>query len=214
MSTSESTPTDVLTRYAAGGLAGRLAPGSSPALLVVDLQRGFTDPACGPGFEMPEVVADTARLVAAAHAAGVPAIFTTIAFATGDDPVWLTKMPAMLDLREGTDWVEIDPATGIADTDDVVVKQAASAFSGTDLTDRLTAAGVDTVVVCGATTSGCVRASVVDAISVGLRPFVVRSAVGDREAAPHDAALIDIQGKYGEVIEIDAALSILRKNDD
>lgn len=201
----------VLTRYAEGGLAGTLAPGASPALLVVDLQRGFTDPACGPGFEMPEVVAEAARLVAAAHAADLPVVFTTISFADGREPVWLTKMPAMLDLRDGSSWVEIDPATGIARGDDVVVKQAASAFSGTDLAERLAAKGVDTLVVCGATTSGCVRASVVDAISLGLRPFVVASAVGDREQSPHDAALVDIQAKYGEVVPIEAALSLIEE---
>lgn len=202
----------VLTRYAEGGLAGALSPGSHPAVLVVDLQRGFTDPACGPGFEMSDVVDEAARLVAVAHAADVPVVFTTIAFAEGEDPVWLTKMPAMLELREGSSWVEIDPAAGIADGDRVVVKQAASAFSGTDLAEQLADLGVDTLVVCGATTSGCVRASVVDAISVGLRPFVVGTAVGDRERSPHDAALVDIQAKYGEVVSLDAALSIIEEN--
>src|SRR5699024_9267929 len=158
------------------------------------------------------VVAEAARLVAAAHAHGVPVVFTTIAFAEGADPVWLTKMPAMLELREGSAWTEVDPATGIADTDRLVVKQAASAFSGTDLAAWLDDEGVDTLVVCGATTSGCIRASVVDAISVGLRPFVVASAVGDRERSPHDAALVDIQAKYGEVVPIETALSILEEH--
>lgn len=202
----------VLARYAEGGLAGVLEPGPRPALLVVDMQRGFTDPACGPGFEMPEVITETARLVGAAHAAGVPVVFTTIAFAVDEEPVWLTKMPAMLELREGSTWVEIDPASGVAAGDQVVVKQAASAFSGTDLGERLAADGIDTVVVCGATTSGCVRASVVDAISLGLRPFVVASAVGDREQSPHDAALVDIQAKYGEVVSLDTALSIIEEH--
>lgn len=202
----------VLTRYAEGGLAGALEPGRRAALLVVDMQRGFTDPTCGPGFEMPTVVTETARLVAAAHATDTPVLFTTIAFAPDDEPVWLTKMPAMLELREGSPWVDIDPATGITAGDHVVVKQTASAFSGTDLMSRLEEAGVDTVVVCGATTSGCVRATAVDAISVGLRPFVVASAVGDREQSPHDAALIDIQAKYGEVVPIETALSIIEEH--
>lgn len=209
MTTTDSVT--VLTRYAEGGLAGTLSPGDRAAVLVVDLQRGFTDPAGGPGFAMPEVVVETARLVATAHAADVPVVFTTISFPAGDDPVWLAKMPAMLDLRDGSTWVEIDPATGIADGDEVVVKQAASAFSGTDLAQRLAAQGIDTLVVCGATTSGCVRASVVDAISIGLRPFVVGSAVGDRERLPHEAALVDIQAKYGEVVTVEAALSILEE---
>ncbi len=205
------TDTDVLTRYAEGGLAGAMPPGERPALVVVDLQKGFTDPTCGPGFDMPEVVSQTARLVEAAHTRGVPVVFTTISFPVGAQPVWLTKMPAMLELRDGTSWVQIDPETGIAPADRVVVKQAASAFSGTDLAEVLHGEGVDTVIVCGATTSGCVRATVVDAISVGLRPFVVASAVGDRERAPHDAALVDIQAKYGEVVPIERALQIIEE---
>lgn len=201
----------VLTRYEQGGLAGDLSPGSTPALVVVDMQHGFTDPRCQAGFEMPAVVAETAALVATAHEHGVPVIFTTISFPTGHDPVWLTKMPALLELREGSTWSEIDPATGIADTDRIIIKQAASAFSGTDLAEQLAELGTDTVVMCGATTSGCIRASVVDAISVGLRPFVVGTAVGDREQSPHDAALIDIQAKYGEVISLDQARIIFQE---
>ncbi len=203
---------EVLSRYAEGGLAGALSPGRSPALLVVDLQKGFTDPGCGPGFDMPEVLAETARLVRSAHQADVPVVFTTIAFAEGEDPVWLTKMPAMLELREGSTWSEIDPATGIAAGDRVVVKQAASAFSGTDVGAWLSQGDVDTLVICGATTSGCVRASAVDAISAGLRPFVVGPAVGDRERPPHDAALVDIQAKYGEVVPTETAIHILEEH--
>ncbi|HIZ97817.1 MAG TPA: isochorismatase family protein [Candidatus Janibacter merdipullorum] len=200
---------EVLARYGEGGLAGTLAPGTRAALLVVDLQRGFTDPACGPGFEMPRVVSETEQLVAAAHEHGVSVFFTTIAFERSHDPVWLEKMPAMLELREGTRWVEIDPATGMDPGDHVIVKQAPSAFSGTDLEERLAALDVDTLVVVGATTSGCVRASVVDAVSIGLRPFVVGTAVGDRERHPHDAALVDIQAKYGEVVALPTALALL-----
>lgn len=211
MATSASDRDTVLGRYAEGGLAGTLSPGRRPALLVVDLQNGFTDPACGPGFEMSSVVDESARLVSAAHEHGVPVVFTTIAFPDGVDPVWLTKMPAMLELRDGSGWTDIDPATGIAEGDRVIVKQSASAFSGTDLAQQLLQDGIDTVVVCGATTSGCIRASVVDAISLGLRPFVVRSAVGDRERSPHDAALVDIQAKYGEVVPTATALSIIQE---
>lgn len=199
----------LLERYGAGGLNGRLRPQGRTALLIVDLQRGFTDPTCGPGFAMPEVVAAAHDLVAAAHDAGVPVYFSTIAFPPGTGLVWLEKMPAMLDLLPGSGWEQIDPAVGPAPDDVVVTKQAASAFCGTDLGDRLLADGVETVVICGATTSGCVRASVVDAISLGLRPFVVAEAVGDREQAPHRAALVDIQAKYGEVVAQADALQLL-----
>lgn len=201
----------ILTRYSQIGLAGELQPGRRPALLVVDLQHGFTDPACGPGFTMPDVISQAASLVESAHENDVPVIFTTIAFPAGTNPLWVKKMPALLDLREGSTWTVIDPATGFAETDRVIVKQAASAFSGTDLAERLADANVDTVVICGATTSGCIRATAVDAISLNLRPFVVGTAVGDRERSPHEAALVDIQAKYGEVISLEQGISILQE---
>lgn len=208
---TDDTVTDptILDRYGLQGLNGALPPRGRAALLVVDLQRGFTDPTCGPGFAMPQVVEAARQLVEGAHAAGVPVYFTTIAFGDGEQNVWLEKMPAMLDLVEGSGWDDIDPGLGLADGDVVVTKKAASAFSGTDLAEQLQQAGVETVVLCGATTSGCVRASVVDAISLGLRPFVVTDAVGDREEAPHRASLLDIQAKYGELVTKDEALALL-----
>lgn len=201
---------EILDRYTGGGLNGTLVPGSRPALLVVDLQMGFTDPAGGPGFSMPDVVATSKMLVAAAHAFGAPVFFTTIAFPADRTSVWLEKMPAMSSLRLGSGWEAIDPTLEMAAGDVVVTKQAASAFLGTELATRLRQLRVDTLVVCGATTSGCVRASVVDAISLGLRPFVVESAVGDREQAPHRAALLDIQAKYGEVVSCEDGIGLLK----
>jgi nicotinamidase-related amidase len=91
----------------------------------------------------------------------------------------------------------------------VLVKKGASAFFGTDLAQRLRALAVDTVVICGATTSGCVRASVVDAVQHGFPTLVVREAVGDRARAPHDANLFDIEQKYGDVISVDDAVAYL-----
>lgn len=203
------TESDLMDRYARGGLAGGLTPGQRPALIVVDLQRGFTDPSCGPGFEMPDVVAATHDLVDTARAHGVPIFFTTISFPQGGSWIWLDKMPVLDVLRPGSGWDDLDPATGYRDGDEVVVKQAASAFAGTDLLDRLRALGVDTVVVCGATTSGCVRATVVDAIAAEFRPYVPEQAVGDREKSPHDAALVDIRAKYGEIVDMSAAMRVL-----
>jgi maleamate amidohydrolase len=206
-------PTDwtagVLDRYRSGGLAGRLTPGAFPVLVVVDLQRGFTDPDCGPGFDLDDVVAATRRLLDAARAAGVPVVFTTIAFPTGADTTWLRKMPVLAELLAGSDREPIDPRLNPRADETVLVKQNASAFANTDLPAVLARLGADSLVVCGATTSGCVRATVVDACAADFPTFVVRECVGDREQGPHDAALLDLDAKYADVIGLDDALRLL-----
>ncbi|MGK5112335.1 MULTISPECIES: isochorismatase family protein [unclassified Geodermatophilus] len=199
----------VLDRYRSGGLAGRLTPGSSPAVVVVDLQDGFTDPACGPGFELGPVVAGTRRLLDAARAAGVPVLFTTIAFPAAARSTWLRKMPVLAELVEGSGRERIDPRLAPRAGEPVLVKQNASAFAGTELAGVLAGYGADSLIVCGATTSGCVRATVVDACAADLPTFVVRECVGDREHGPHDAALLDLDAKYADVISLDRALELL-----
>lgn len=200
-------------RYRRGGLLGSLTPGSSPAVVVVDLQYGFTEPAYGPGCDLDSVVAATHELVAVARSAGVPVVFTTIAFPVGNDGIggtWLQKMPAMHELREGSRSVEIDGRLGRMAAERVVTKQTASAFAYTGLAEHLRQIGVDSVLVAGATTSGCVRATVVDACAADFPAFVVRECVGDREVAPHNAALLDIDAKYGDVIGVQEALEMVR----
>ncbi|WP_308014684.1 isochorismatase family protein [Nocardia coffeae] len=202
----------VRARYRDGGLLGTLTPGTRPALVVVDLQYGFTDARYAPGFEMDAVVAAARELVDTARDNSVPVYFTTIAFPVDDDGAagtWLRKMPAMRELRAGDRSVDIDQRLGRRDDDVLVIKQAASAFAGTDLAQQLNAAGIDTVLVAGATTSGCVRATVVDACAADLPAFVVRECVGDREDGPHRAALLDIDAKYGDMIPLATAHTIL-----
>lgn len=203
-------------RYRQGGLLGTLTPGTSPAVIVVDLQYGFTEPQYGPGFDLDEVVTATRALVDTAREHDVPVYFTTIAFPPGDGigATWLRKMPAMQGLREGDRSIEIDARLGIRQDEILVVKQTASAFAHTDLQARLKADGVDTVIVTGATTSGCVRATVVDACAANLPTFVPRECVGDRERGPHDAALLDIDAKYGDVISLEMAQHIVSQSSD
>lgn len=200
---------DVRERYSRGGLAGRLTPRGGLAVVVVDLQNGFTDPTCGPGFNLDEVVQGTRLLVDTARDADVPVVFTTIAFPEGADLVWLDKMPVLRELRAGSSWQEIDSRLDASRGEAVVVKQTASAFAGTDLADRLAAAGVGTVLICGATTSGCVRATAVDACAANLAVYVVEGCVGDREPGPHGAALLDLDAKYADVIGLEAALELV-----
>jgi N-formylmaleamate deformylase len=122
---------------------------------------------------------------------------------------WLRKAPGLAVLATGSELVEIDARLEPAAGEAILVKKGASAFFGTDLADRLRDLGVDTVVICGATTSGCVRASVVDSVQSDFPTLVVREAVGDRARAPHDANLFDIEQKYGDVISVDDAVAYL-----
>jgi len=202
---------EIHERYRNFGLAGRLQLGDRPALVIIDLQTGFTDPQCGPGFDLDDVVAGTARLLAQARNQGLPIYFTTIAFDQDQlaSSVWLAKMPVMNVLSAGSGWERIDPRVAPLKGEVVVTKQAASGFARTDLADRLQADGVDTVILCGATTSGCVRATAVDACALDLPTFVVRDCVGDREQRPHDSALLDLDAKYADVVSIEGALAMI-----
>ncbi|WP_206037759.1 isochorismatase family protein [Rhodococcus sp. HNM0569] len=207
-----SAASGIRERYTEGGLLGTLTPGARPAIVVVDLQYGFTEAGYRPGFDLDAVVENTRTLLDTARCAGIPVWFSTIAFPEdgGIGRTWLRKMPALTVLREGDRSVRIDERLAMRDDEHLVVKQTASAFAGTALAAEMAAAGVDTLVVAGATTSGCVRATVVDACAADLPTFVVRECVGDRETAPHDAALFDIDAKYGDVVSLDQALSQVR----
>lgn len=211
--TTAATPTwttDVAARYRAGGLGGTLTPRGRTAVIVVDLQYGFTDPASGPGFDLTTVVEATRALLDEARHIGVPTYFSTISFDENHQScVWLEKMPVMRELTPGSRWEVIDERLGVTSTEPVVVKQAASAFAGTTLAESLRAAGVGTVIVTGATTSGCVRATAVDACALDFVTFVVADCVGDREAGPHEAALVDLDAKYADVIDLATALQLL-----
>lgn len=195
--------------YERAGFGAAVERGSRPAVLVVDLSRGFTEPQFPTGSELSAEVEATRRVLDAARAAGAPVLFTTIAFDEGESTAWLRKAPGLAVLAAGSELVEIDPRLAPADGEPVLVKKGASAFFGTDLAERLRALGTDTVVICGATTSGCVRASVVDAVQNDFATLVVREAVGDRAQGPHDANLFDIDQKYGDVVSVDDVVAYL-----
>jgi nicotinamidase-related amidase len=202
---------DVGRIYGRAGFGASVERGARPALVVVDLSRGFTEPRFPTGSDLSAQVAATRRLLDAARASRLPVVFTTIAFEPGDERLlaWLRKAPGLAVLAAGSELVELDPRLEPEADETVLVKKGASAFFGTDLAERLHALAVDTVVICGATTSGCVRASVVDSVQHGFPTLVVREAVGDRARAPHDANLFDIEQKYGDVISVDDAVSYL-----
>ncbi|MER6670333.1 isochorismatase family protein [Amycolatopsis japonica] len=203
--------------YDRAGFGASVPRGSRPALVVVDLTRGFTEPAFPSGADLTAEVTATAALVAEARRRGVPVIYTAISYtpaeADGDAVAWLRKAPGMRALREGSDAVALDPRLEQREGDHLILKKGASAFHGTSLAALLTSLGTDTVVVCGATTSGCVRATAVDAAQSGFDTLVVRDACGDRAIGPHDAALFDLQAKYADVVGLDEALTYLGDQD-
>ena len=182
--------------------SSRIGWGTAPALVVVDLCRAYTDP--GGPFALPgadAVVQANRELVAAARASGVPVLWTAVRFRPdlADADWFAVKVPALRafasDASEGWGELTLSPADG----EDVVVKQHASGFAGTQLAERLDALAIDTVVVSGVSTSGCVRATATDAIAHGFRPIVVGDACADRTPDLHRNNLADLDAKYADV---------------
>ncbi len=197
--------------YERARLGQSVTLGTRPAVLVVDFSRGFTDPECAMGSDLTEEVEATKRLLDVAREAGAPIIFTTIGFEENlkDGSLWLQKAPALADLQIGGKWVGIDPRLERRQDETVILKKGASAFFGTNLPSILVSQNVDTIVMCGATTSGCIRATAIDLLQHGYPTLVPRECVGDRAQEPHEANLFDIQAKYADVVSIEDALSYL-----
>ena len=171
--------------------------------MVVDVNRGFTDPASPLVCELDDVVDAIRQLLDGFRAAGLPVAFTTVAYDEAGKQaaaVFIEKIPALLTLEAGSAWTEIDPRIAPVDGEPVLTKLWASAFHGTPFASFLTAHGCDSLVVTGASTSGCIRATAVDALQHGYRVLVPRDAVGDRNAEAHEANLYDIDTKYGDVV--------------
>ena len=179
-------------------------------LLIVDFVNSFADPRVFGGGNIPPAIARTVDLLAHARAHGWPVAHSRIVFADDDSDrnVFGLKVPGMVTLKEHDPASAIVPELAPAAGELVVRKTVPSAFFGTALAPWLTQQGVRTLLVAGAVTSGCVRASVVDAMSWGFRPLVVADCVGDRAIAPHDASLFDMGQKYATVAPLDEALAL------
>lgn len=197
--------------YAAARLGDVVTRGSRPGILVVDFSCGFTDPECELGSDLSSQVEATRRLLDTARMRRLPVIFTTIGFAPSLDgaDLWVQKVPALGELKLGGPWVQLDPRLGHRAEETIVLKKGPSAFFGTNLAAILVRWRIDTVILCGATTSGCVRATAIDLLQHGYPTLVPRECVGDRALAPHDANLFDIQAKYADVVCIDETLEYL-----
>jgi len=194
------------------GFHGRSGFGRKPALVVIDMSVGFTDPESPLHCDLEDVVEAIERLLEATRAARLPVVYTTVAYdeaAKQRAAVFIEKVPVLLTLEAGSRWVEIDPRLAPQSGEAVLTKLFASAFYGTPLASLLAAQQVDGVIVTGASTSGCVRATAVDALQHGYRVVVPREAVGDRNPDAHEAHLYDIDAKYGGVLSVQDALGLL-----
>jgi nicotinamidase-related amidase len=195
--------------FAARGIGARVGFGKKPALLVVDATRAFTDPSSPLGTSAEPAVDAIHGLVEEARTAGIPIVFTAPVYA--GRTIWSTKIPAQRELTADSDLVKLHPRLDRLATEKLVEKHHPSAFFETDIAEHLRGHDVDTVIVTGLTTSGCVRATVVDACSLGFRTIVAEEAVADRAELPHLASLFDMDRKYADVTSCDDVLAELRK---
>ena len=186
--------------------------GATPALVVVDVVKGFTDPACPLGSEAEEVVAASVALMDAFHEAGLPVVLTTVIYHSDDQAsVFRARVPALNLLTPDSKWVQFDPRLPIQVTDLQLEKRHASSFHGTDLDDWLKSRNVDSLVVTGLTTSGCVRATAVDGLQNNYKVLVPREACGDRDPEAHEANLYDMNAKYADVVSLETVMNLLSR---
>jgi maleamate amidohydrolase len=184
--------------------------GAKPGLVVVDFQRGFTEAAFPMGGSelVDRAVVNTARLMRAAKAAGAPIIACVVAFdGAMAAPHW--KVPPVLDLLAGTEATALDPRIAAEQPDVVLTKTAPSIFFGTPAGAILTKERVDTVIVTGCITSGCIRASIIDAFSLGFRVQVPEDCVGDQDIVAHKQNLKDVERRYADIIDADTAIAAI-----
>ncbi len=201
--------------YQRAGFGGRLAFGKRPALLIVDVVEAYlepTSPLYAPPFD--DALRSNIRLVAVARERGIPVIFTSVRYAADgiDGGLFFRKVAALRSFLPGSPLGAFPDTLQPRPDELVVVKQYASAFFGTSLAATLTASGIDTLLITGFSTSGCVRATTLDALQSGFIPYVVRDACGDRDARPHEANLFDLQAKYAEVVDEATAIRLMERS--
>jgi maleamate amidohydrolase len=200
-------------QYRRRGYGTLVGVGNSPAVIVVDFQRSLTEYDRFPlAWNYDAEVEATRQLVAAARDSMVPIVFTAIGYEAGgmDGGILVRKIPGLRKFEVGSEWVEIDKRIAPESTDYVLVKRMQSAFFGTMLHTYLTVKGVDTVLVAGCTTSGCVRATVTDACSWGFRVMLVPECIGDQAPEPHEQNLFDMQAKNGDLMALQDAIAYVQ----
>jgi maleamate amidohydrolase len=207
-----ASPQDDAEFFRARGFGQTIGFGERPALLIVDLVKAFTDAERPLGANLDVQIAASNRLIDAAHGRDIPVIFSSVSYSDPnlkDAGIWALKQKGTASLMASGDGPELDPRLHFRTGDAILMKKYASCFFGTDLVPRLLAGRADTLIITGCTTSGCVRASAVDACQIGFRPMVVREAVGDRSVAAHEQSLFDLNAKYADVVSLDETLQYL-----
>ena len=217
-----SYPPDLLSNYSASGFASstRSLPfGARPALLVIDVCNAYLTP--GSPLYAPdrfhEALVSTDNLISHCRGHGIPVIFTRVVYPNPESGGNWYKykgsgvLPCFDAGNELGDYPTGDQICRPQNGEIVIEKQFSSAFFGTSLASQLVAMKIDTLIICGYSTSGCVRATTTDGMQYGFNPYVVKEACGDRHAYPHDANLFDIQAKFGEVVSMDEVTKLMRR---
>ena len=205
--------TDLKQNYS-GVFDGHVGFGRAPAIIVVDFIKAYTVPG-SPLYALGvvEAVKATVPLLKAAREKHIPIIYTRVLYhpSGADGGLFVKKVPALRKMVEAEPLADIVPELPPGPDDVILIKQYASSFFGTSLAAMLTARGIDTLIITGCSTSGCVRSTALDAMQYGFRPIVPRECVGDRHAGPHEANLFDINAKYGDVLPLAEVMSQLEK---
>ena len=201
---------DVSSNYS-GVYEGRLGFGQNPALILIDFAVAYFDPESPLYADVDDTLAAALKLRDAAREAGVPVIYTTVTYhpSMKNGGRFAQKVAPLASFVEGHPWGEWADGLEPAADEFVIAKQYPSAFFGTTLAPMLTAAGHDSLLITGLTTSGCIRATCIDCCSHGFIPIIVEEAVGDRHEDPHRANLFDMNAKYGDVVSLDEAIASL-----
>ncbi len=203
----------LLREYQSKGIGARVGFGDNPAVLIIDFIVGFTDPSSPLSAPLDKELESTLQLLAMARSKKVPIAFTTVSYSdhSREADLFIRKVPSLKTLKSGSRWVELDHRLKRASDEVLLTKKFASCFFGTHLASYLTSLRVDTLIVAGCTTSGCVRATVVDALQNGFRTIIPMECVGDRASQPHIANLLDMDAKYADVVTLNESLKYLEK---
>jgi nicotinamidase-related amidase len=186
--------------------------GDHPALVLVDVIVGFTDPGCELGSESASVVDACSDLLNIFRKKGLPVFFTTVIYHdVSQARVFRQRLPALNVLTPHSKWVQVDPRISPLNDETLIEKQWASGFFKTDLQHGLETAGADSLVIGGLTTSGCVRATAVDGLQNEFKVVVVREATGDRNQTAHESNLFDLQAKYADVLDLNEVLELINE---
>ncbi|MEM7466687.1 MAG: isochorismatase family protein [Pseudomonadota bacterium] len=203
---------EALDQNYAKAYSGRLGFGSRPVLLVVDMVQAYFEPSCALYAEVEPELAQTIALINAARETRVPIIYTNVLYHESgvDGGLFFKKAPVLECFRAGNPMGAWPRGIAPRDEELVISKQYPSAFFGTSLAATLTAKRIDTVVTCGVTTSGCIRATCLDTVSNGFIPIIVEDACGDRHEDPHRANIFDMNAKYADVVSTDEVVKYFR----